>query len=139
MESNLTTFRVIYADTDAMGIVYHTNYIRWFELGRNELMRQMGIVYSDLENLGLHLPLTTVFCRYLQPARYDDLLTVETCFDYIKRASIRYSSKIWDENQRKLLVEGYTIHACTSNEGKIRRMPALITGLIEKYSIRKGE
>jgi acyl-CoA thioester hydrolase len=122
-----------------MGIVYHTNYIRWFELGRNELMRQMGIVYSDIEKLGLHLPLTTAFCHYLQPAKYDDLLTVETNFDYIKRASIRFGSKIWDENRQKLHAEGYTIHACTNHEGKIRRMPVLITGLIGKYSIHKGE
>ncbi len=122
-----------------MGIVYHANYIRWFELGRNELMRQAGIVYSDLNMLGLHLPLTQVYCRYLLPATYDDLLTVETNFDYIKRASIRFGSKIWDESRRKLHAEGYTIHACTNHEGKIRRMPALITGLIEKYSIRKGE
>jgi acyl-CoA thioester hydrolase len=55
LESNFTKVRVIYADTDAMGIVYHTNYIRWFELGRNELMRQMGLAYVDLEKLGLLL------------------------------------------------------------------------------------
>ena len=139
MESNLTKIRVIYADTDAMGIVYHANYIRWFEMGRNELMRQMGIVYSDLNQLGFHLPLTQVSCRYLLPATYDDLLTVETNFDYIKRASIRFGSRIWDENRQKLHAEGYTIHACTNYVGKIRRMPPLITGLIEKYSISKGE
>lgn len=139
MDSNFTKIRVIYADTDAMGIVYHTNYIRWFELGRNELMRQLGVVYAELEKLGLNLPLTKVSCHYLLPARYDDLVTIETKFDYIKRASIKFNSRIWDENQQKLLVEGYTIHACTSNEGKIRRMPQLITGLIEKYHINKGE
>ncbi|MFZ2416946.1 MAG: thioesterase family protein [Smithellaceae bacterium] len=139
MESNFTKIRVLYADTDAMGIVYHTNYIRWFELGRNELMRQLGVVYAELEMLGLNLPLTKVSCHYLLPARYDDLVTIETKFDYIKRASIRFNSRIWDENQQKLLVEGYTIHACTNNEGKIRRLPQLITGLIEKYHISKGE
>ena len=64
---------------------------------------------------------------------------METSFDYIKRASIRFGSKIWDENRQKLHAEGYTIHACTNSVGKIRRMPALITGLIEKYSISKGE
>ena len=56
--SNFTKVRVIYADTDAMGIVYHTNYIKWFELGRNELMRQLGVAYTELEKLGLNLPLT---------------------------------------------------------------------------------
>jgi len=137
--SNFVKVRVIYADTDAMGIVYHTNYIRWFEMGRNEIMRQLGVSYSELEKLGLNLPLTKVSCHYLAPAKYDDLITIETKFDYIKRASIRFNSKIWDENQEKILVEGYTIHACTNNEGKIRRIPKLLLELTEKYNINKGE
>lgn len=139
MPSNYTKIRVIYADTDAMGIVYHTNYIRWFELGRNELLRQLGVTYIELEKLGLNLPLTKVFCDYLAPAKYDQLVTIETKFDYIKRASVKFNSKIWDENQQKLLVEGYTIHACTNNEGKIRRMPQLLRELTDKYNINKGE
>ena len=138
MLSNFTKVRVLYADTDAMGVVYHTNYIRWFELGRNELMRQLGVAYTELEKLSLNLPLTKVSCNYLISARYDQLLTIETKYDYIKRASIRFNSKIWDENREKLLVEGYTIHACTNNEGKIRRIPQLLLDLINKYNI-KGE
>jgi acyl-CoA thioester hydrolase len=137
--SNYTKVRVIYADTDAMGIVYHTNYIRWFELGRNELLRQLGVTYMELEKLGLNLPLTKVSCHYLAPAKYDHLVTIETKFDYIKRASIKFNSKIWDVNQQKLLVEGYTIHACTNNEGKIRRIPQLLRELTDKYNINKGE
>ncbi|MBP7341434.1 MAG: thioesterase family protein [Smithellaceae bacterium] len=139
MLSNFTQVRIIYADTDAMGIVYHTNYIRWFELGRNELMRQLGVSYTELEKLGLNLPLTKVSCHYLAPAKYDQLVTVETAFDYIKRASIKFNSKIWDENRQKLHAEGYTIHACTNREGKIRRMPQVIVDLANKYDIKKGE
>lgn len=139
MLSNYTKVRVIYADTDAMGIVYHTNYIRWFELGRSELMRQLGVAYTELAKLSLNLPLTKVSCHYLAPARYDQLVIIETKFDYIKRASIKFNSKIWDENQQKVLVEGYTIHACTNNEGKIRRIPQLLLELTEKYNINKGE
>jgi acyl-CoA thioester hydrolase len=137
--SNFTKVRVIYADTDAMGIVYHTNYIKWFEVGRNELMRQLGVAYTELEKLGLNMPLTKVSCHYLLPAKYDQLLTVETKFDYIKRASIRFNSYIWDEEGKKLLVEGYTIHACTNMEGKIRRLPQLLLDLINKFNIDKGE
>lgn len=122
-----------------MGIVYHTNYIRWFELGRNELMRQLGVVYTELEKLGLNLPVTKVSCHYLAPAKYDEMITIETGFDYIKRASIKFNSKIWDENQQKLLVEGSTIHACTSKEGKIRRIPKVLLELTDKYNINKGE
>jgi acyl-CoA thioester hydrolase len=129
---------VLYADTDAMGIVYHTNYIKWFEMGRNELMRQLGVAYTELEKLSLNLPLTKVSCHYLLSAKYDQLLTVETKVDYIKRASVKFNSCIWDEDMKKLLVEGYTIHACTNNEGKIRRIPSLLLDLNNKYNI-KGE
>ena len=136
---NLTRVRVLYADTDAMGVVYHTNYIRWFELGRNELMRQLGLPYTELGKLGLNLPLIKVSCEYLKFAMYDQLLTIETEFAYIKKARVRFNSRIWDENKENLLAEGYTIHVCTNNEGKIRRIPQLLLGLIEKYNISKGE
>jgi acyl-CoA thioester hydrolase len=135
---NFTKVRVIYADTDAMGVVYHTNYIKWFEVGRNEFMRQLGVPYTELGKLGLNLPLIKVSCDYLKFTMYDQILTIETKFDYIKRASIRFNSRIWDENKENVIVEGYTIHACTNNEGKIRRIPQLLLELINKYKI-KGE
>jgi len=136
--SNTTKVRVLYADTDAMGVVYHTNYIKWFEIGRSELMRQLGIPYTELGKVGLNLPLIKVSCEYLKFATYDQLLTVETEFDYIKKATVRYNSRIWNENKENLIAEGYTIHACTNNEGKIRRIPKLLLELINKYNI-KGE
>jgi len=129
---------VLYADTDAMGVVYHTNYIKWFELGRNEYMRQLGVPYTELGKVGLNLPLIKVSCEYLKFATYDHLLIVETEFDYIKKATVRFNSRIWDENKETLIAEGYTIHACTNNEGKIRRIPKLLLELINKYNI-KGE
>ncbi len=135
---NLTKIRVIYADTDAMGIVYHTNYIKWFEVGRNELMRHLGISYSEMEASGFSLPLTKVSCHYLLPAKYDDVLTIETKIDYIKRASMKFISQIWDKKKESLLVEGYTVHACVNKEGKIRRIPPQILELLNKYNI-KGE
>ncbi|OGP67360.1 MAG: hypothetical protein A2W27_04970 [Deltaproteobacteria bacterium RBG_16_44_11] len=136
--NNLTRIRVIYADTDAMGIVYHTNYIKWFEVGRNELMRQLGIAYTEMEQLGFNLPLTKVSCHYLLPARYDDIVIIETKIEYIKRASMKFNSYLWDEKREKLLVEGYTVHACVNTEGKIRRIPPQILELLTKYNI-KGE
>jgi len=136
--SNLTRIRVIYADTDAMGIVYHTNYIKWFEVGRNELMRQLGVAYTELQKFGINLPLTKVSCHYLLPARYDSLLTVETKIEYIKRASMKFNSYIWNEEKKNLLVEGSTVHACTNSEGKVRRIPQQILDLLTKYNF-KGE
>ncbi|HPC74299.1 MAG TPA: thioesterase family protein [Syntrophales bacterium] len=123
MTANAVEIRVIYADTDAMGIAYHTNYIRWFEIGRTELLRGMGIVYRDLESEGFYLPLTELYCHYLKPARYDDLLRVETRINYFRRASIKFDYEIWDEKRENCLVEGSTIHAFLNREGKIVRPP----------------
>ena len=124
--------RVIYADTDAMGIVYHTNYLRWFEIGRNELFRDLGICYANIEREGYNLPLTQVFCHYLQPARYDDVVLVETEVEYVKWVSIKFTYTIWDELRRYILVEGYTVHACTDKSGKIVRLPKQLAGKIQK-------
>lgn len=138
MANDLTKIRVIYADTDAMGIVYHTNYIKWFEVGRNELMRKLGIAYAEMEKNGVILPLTKVGCHYLLPAKYDDLLIVETKIDYIKRASLKFNSRIWDEKKQNLLVEGYTVHACVNGNGKILRLPPQILEPLTEFK-NKGE
>lgn len=126
MKINRVNIRVIYADTDAMGIVYHTNYIKWFEIGRTELLRSVGIVYAEMEAQGYNLPLTEAYCNYLSPAKYDQIIVIETELEYLKRASMKFVYTIWDEDRQKALVEGYTIHACTNNLGKIVRIPSFI-------------
>jgi acyl-CoA thioester hydrolase len=132
LKKNVSKIRVIYADTDAMGIVYHTNYIRWFEIGRTELLRDMGIYYAAFESRGFNLPLTKAYCHYLLPARYDEVLLIETEIEYVKRASVKFNCVIWDETQENKLVEGYTVHACTNSEGKIVRIPQDVADLIHQ-------
>ncbi len=134
MQKNVSKIRVIYADTDAMGIVYHTNYIKWFEIGRNEFLRDNGIIYSELEKQGYYLPLTKVSCHYLLPARYDDIVLVETKMDYFRRVSIKLDYEIWDERRENILVEGYTVHAFASN-GKIARPPSEIAEKLKNLMI----
>lgn len=114
-----------------MGIVYHTNYIKWFEIGRTELLRAMGFVYAEWEVRGFNLPLTQVYCHYLLSARYDQILQIETEVDYVKRASVKFKYTIWDENHEKDLTEGYTVHACTNTLGKIIRLPWEMINIIE--------
>lgn len=116
-----------------MGIVYHTNYIRWFEIGRTELFRDIGIVYTEVEKTGFNLPLTQVFCHYLMPARYDDIVEVETEIEYLKRASIKFTYIIWDEDRRNLITEGYSVHACIDTSGKIVRIPPIIADKIHQF------
>lgn len=134
MRKNRTKVRVIYADTDAMGIVYHTNYIKWFEIGRTELLRGVGLVYAQIEAQGYNLPLTEVYCHYLQPARYDQVLVIETEIEYSRRASIKFNYVIRDEHGEKILAEGYTIHACTNNSGKIVRIPSLVLNKLNEIT-----
>lgn len=126
MKNNAVKVRVIYADTDAMGVVYHTNYIKWFEIGRTELLREMGIVYAQLESSGYNLPATEVYCHYLLPARYDDIILIETKIDYLRRSILKFDYLIWDEGRKKTLTEGYTIHIFTNNDGKIVRAPKTV-------------
>lgn len=130
-KKNLTKIRVIYADTDAMGIVYHTNYIKWFEIGRAELLRQLGSPYAQIESSGYHLPLTEVSCHYLYPARYDQIVVVETEILSVRRATVKFNYVIRDENHERVLVEGESVHACVNSQGKIVRIPPNIIDKID--------
>jgi acyl-CoA thioester hydrolase len=127
LKKKVVEIRVSYADTDAMGIVYHSNYVRWFEIGRTEMMRDMGIVYARLEKEGFYLPVTQLYCHYLAPARYDDIVQIETAINYFRMASIKFDYEIKDERGINVLVEGYTVHAFTNRQGKIVRAPRTIS------------
>ncbi|MCK4534426.1 MAG: acyl-CoA thioesterase [Syntrophobacterales bacterium] len=129
--------RVIYADTDAMGIVYHANYIKWFEVGRAELMREIGVVYSELELSGYKLPVTKMGCHYLSPARYDDVLVIETEITSLKQASVRFDYVIRDEKKERILAEGFTLHPFLNDEGKVVRVPHYIVNKINEAT--KGD
>lgn len=124
-----TTYRVIYGDVDSMKVAYYANYLRWFEIGRTELMREAGVVYNEMEKEGFFLPLTELSCHYLYPARYDDIVLVETRIEYFRRASVKFGYEIWDEKREKMLVEGSTVHAFLNREGKIVRAPARVSGI----------
>lgn len=138
MNPDEISIRVIYADTDAMGIVYHASYIKWFEMGRTELMRSMGISWSDIEPLRCYFPVTKLSCHYLLPARYDDLLILKTEIDEVKRASISFTYRLYDNERERVLVRGSTLHACTDEQGSIIRIPVAITSMINAR-LEKGE
>jgi len=117
-----TEIRVIYGDTDRMGVVYYANYLRFFEAGRNEFIRAKGLRYRDFEErFGLVLPVAEAGVKYLEAARYDDLVTVETSLAEVGRASARFSYRILRGDA--LLATGFTVHACVDQGGRIRRLP----------------
>ena len=121
-----TQVRVTYAETDAMGMVYYARYLRWLEVGRTELMRSLGVAYKEMEDRGTFLPVSEVFCKYHVPARYDDLLIIETTVDFVKRASIQFSYRILRESDETLLITGSTLHAFVNREGKIVKVPSAL-------------
>jgi len=119
----VATVRVLFADTDAMGIVYYANYLRWFEVGRVELLRGMGMAYRELTDRGIHLPVTEATVRYLSPARYDDLLEVRAEIRGLRRASMSFGYRIVRAGGEPL-AEGSTTHAFTDEAGRVVRVPA---------------
>ena len=116
--------RVTYVETDAMGVVYYANYLRWFEMGRTELMRAVGIAYKEIEDQGVYLPASEVFCKYHASAKYDDIIIIETEVEFLKRASMQFSYRLLRKADGAELVTGWTLHAFTDREGKIVRVPA---------------
>lgn len=119
----VATIRVLFADTDAMGIVYYANHLRWFEVGRVELMRTMGMAYRELTERGIHLPVTGAQVRYLSPARYDDRLEIRAAVRELGRASITFAYRILRADDGARLAEGSTTHAFTDGTGRVIRIP----------------
>jgi acyl-CoA thioester hydrolase len=129
-EPHRTRIRVRYGDTDAMGVVYYANYLRWFEIARTEMMRHLGVAYKALESAGVYLPVSEVFCKYHRPAKYDDFLVVETRIDFLKKVSLQFSYRIRREEDGAELVTGWTLHGFVNREGKIVRAPAPLVEII---------
>ena len=127
-------FRVIYGDTDQMGVVYYGNYLRFFEAGRNEYLRAGGARYRDVEReYGILLPVVEANVRYRHPARYDDLVRVETRISELKRASLRFEYRVLRDEDDKLLAEGHTVHACIDRNHKPVKFPEALLDLLRRH------
>ena len=128
---NKLNIRIPYADTDKMGVVYHANYLKYFEMGRTELMRQIGFTYDEMEKQGLYFPVVNAQCNYHAPAHYDDLITVETTISEIKNVTVTFSYKI--KYQDKVLVIGSTKHPLVNYAFKPTRIPQNLKDLLQKH------
>lgn len=125
-----TTFRVRYADTDNMGVVYYGNYLTILEVGRTEAMREMGLSYDEMEKRGILMPAVEAHMNYKKPAVYDDLLTIETVADRFPKARIKFKSQIFNE-AGDLLAEGYVVLGFVSKKtGRPTRCPQFLTELL---------
>lgn len=117
------TFRVRYVETDAMGIVHHSNYIIFFETGRSHYARERGMPYSDFEKGGLLLMVTDVHARYAKPAVYDQLITIRCWITEMKSRALTFTYEIVDAESKEILVTGETKHICVDKTGKISLIP----------------
>jgi acyl-CoA thioester hydrolase len=122
--------RVLYADTDQMGVVNNIVYLRWFEVGRAEWIRMRGRTYKDIEKTGFRMPVMEAHLKYREPARYDDLIQLEAETDDLRAASVKFKYQIKRADDGALLCEGWTQHACLNGEGKVVRFPDSILQML---------
>ncbi|MBI4547948.1 MAG: acyl-CoA thioesterase [Ignavibacteriae bacterium] len=132
MVSSETKIRVRYADTDQMKMVYYAKFFEYFEQGRSDLLREIGMPYPEIEHMGYYLPVIEAHAKYLKAARYDDLLVVKTIVKDIPQVRIRIEYVITDDATQEIIAEGYTVHSFVNAEtGKPVRAPAQFSEALE--------
>jgi acyl-CoA thioester hydrolase len=120
--------RVRYAETDKMGVVYHSNFIVWFEIGRVELLRKMGFRYRDMEREDdCHIAVVDIRCRYKAPARYDDELIIRTQLKHLRGSMMTFQYEVVRMPDNALLAEGETVHIVVNSKFEKTNLP-------EKYA-----
>ncbi len=116
--------RVRYAETDQMGVVYHANYFVWFEVGRVELMRALGVEYKRMEREDdCHIVVADVHCRYHHPARYDEVLRVRTRIAESRNRVLKFSYELFRDSDGTLLANGHTTHIICGSNGRPKLLP----------------
>ena len=132
MITGKTKIRVIYADTDQMGVVYYTRYFEFFERGRTELLRDLGSPYTEMEREGVGLPVVEAHCEYKKGPHYDDVIVVKSMITDVPRSTIRIDYELYNESERTLFATGYTIHCFLNREGRPMKAPKAFVELIRK-------
>jgi acyl-CoA thioester hydrolase len=133
-----TRIRVRYAETDQMGIVYYANFFIWFEIGRVELLRQLGFHYKQMEiDDNCHIPVVEANCRYKSPARYDDELLLETSVLAIRRSVLKFGYRLLrQENEgTTLLAEGETVHVTVDRSFRPVRLPQKYVAVLGQFLV----
>ena len=122
--SNETKLRVRYAETDQMGVVYHSNHLIWFEVGRGELMRQMGFSYRTMEREdGLYIAVVEAKCRYRAPVYYDEEVVVRTWLKRARSSVVVFRYELLRAETSEVLAEGETVHVVTDSQMRVARLP----------------
>lgn len=130
-----TTVRVRYAETDAMGVVHHSQYVIWFEVGRSSFMRNAGVSYAEIERGGRQFRIAEVGARYHAPACYDQVITVRTWLGALHSRGLTFSYAIVRPDAvgggEQVLVTGFTKLICTDRAGQVQRLPAELRQVLQ--------
>jgi acyl-CoA thioester hydrolase len=113
-----TFVRVRYKDTDQMGVAYYANYFVWFEVGRCEFFRELGMTYKEMEKDEILLPVIEASCKYKYPSRYDDLLRITTRLVLLKNVKLGFHYEIFNMGKGTISVTGETVHAFVNKKGR---------------------
>jgi acyl-CoA thioester hydrolase len=123
--------RVRYAETDQMQVAYHANYFVWFEVGRTDLLRQLGWSYREMELAGFQLPVIEAHCEYLRPARYDDEIEIRTTGRLMSAVRVRFEYEAVRRSDQVVTATGRTLHATVNTAGRPCRLPERVRVLFQ--------
>ncbi len=133
--THTTTVRVRYAETDQLGVVYHSNYLVWLEVARTDLIRQYGVSYADLEREGFALAVAEATVRYLAPARYDDEVHVRTTVTEVRSRSLRFEYELVRESDGVRLATAYTaLVSVDPRTGRPAALPPRVKELLDAHT-----
>lgn len=124
---------VRYYETDQMGIVHHSNYIRYFECGRTAMLKEVGLPMEEVENAGIMMPVISVECKYKVPARLGDMLRIETSFDEIPKAKMIIKSKIYNQADQLVCEGSVGIGFIDALTRRPARCPQMLVNIFEKH------
>jgi len=124
--TSVSTVRVRYAETDQMRVVYHANYLVWFEVARTDLLRSLGWTYREMEADGCSLPVIEAHCEYVRPARYDDELDLRATARLLSPVRMEFVYDVRQRADQTVVATGYTRHAAVGPDGRPMRLPARI-------------
>ena len=134
MFTSETQVRVRYAETDQMGVVYHSNFFPYFESARAESIRELGFTYADMEKMGVIMPVIDVHCRYFRPARYDDLLTIKTILKELPvHHKIEFHHEVFNEKDELLVAGKIILYFMEANGMKRTTMPVPLLERLQPY------
>jgi len=130
-------YRVLYADTDQMGITYYANYLKWFEAARTEYFRALGFPYTECEKKGIYLPVAEAHANYLAPSTYDDDITVRTSVVEIGNSTLRFEYQVMNAKTQVMLATGHTVHVFVNKAMRPCRVPAEIKEVVKEHALLK--